>query len=103
MPSAFPGVDPYLESQGYWSDFHSRFMNAWCEAVAAVLPDHYEARIEETIRLVEVQPQPSTKRLEADVAIERRGEAGRAMAVLDAPAGVTLLEAETIPLPEEPE
>ena len=23
MPSPFPGLDPYLESQGYWPDFHA--------------------------------------------------------------------------------
>ncbi len=24
MPSPFPGIDPYLESQGYWPDFHAQ-------------------------------------------------------------------------------
>ena len=23
MPSPFPGMDPYLESQGWWQDFHT--------------------------------------------------------------------------------
>ena len=26
MPSPFPGIDPYLESQGYWPDFHVSFI-----------------------------------------------------------------------------
>src|SRR5688572_24091360 len=98
MPSVFPGVDPYLESQGFWGDFHSTFMNYWREAIAEVLPDNYEARIEENIRLVEVEE--SSKLVGADIALERRGEPGTATAVLPAPAGAAILEAVTIPLPE---
>jgi hypothetical protein len=41
----FPGVDPHLEDQGYWPDFHRRFMNYSCEAVADQLPPDYEARM----------------------------------------------------------
>jgi hypothetical protein len=26
MPSRFPGVDPYLESQWFWPDFHATFI-----------------------------------------------------------------------------
>ena len=33
MASPFPGMDPYLEGPE-WPDFHSRFVNAWCEAIA---------------------------------------------------------------------
>jgi hypothetical protein len=47
MPSPFPGVDPYLESQHFWPDFHARFMNYWCEALADQLPENYEARMDE--------------------------------------------------------
>jgi hypothetical protein len=25
MKSPFPGVDPYIESQHYWPDFHATF------------------------------------------------------------------------------
>jgi hypothetical protein len=53
MPSPFPGVDPYLESQHYWPDFHATFINYWREAVADVLPDNYEVRIDERFSLVE--------------------------------------------------
>jgi hypothetical protein len=52
MPSPFPGVDPYLESQHYWPDFHARFMNYWCEALADKLPENYEARMDERVNLV---------------------------------------------------
>ena len=26
MPSLFPGIDPYIEAQGYWGDFHPSFV-----------------------------------------------------------------------------
>jgi hypothetical protein len=38
MKSPFPGMDPYLESPEIWPDFHSRFINAWCEAIAGRIP-----------------------------------------------------------------
>ena len=41
----FPGMDPYLEDAAFWADFHQRFLNCWCEAVAAALPDNYDARM----------------------------------------------------------
>lgn len=34
MASPFPGIDPYLESQGYWPDFHHTFINYLREALA---------------------------------------------------------------------
>ena len=38
MPSPFPGIDPYLESQGYWPDFHQRFMTYCCDSLNDILP-----------------------------------------------------------------
>jgi hypothetical protein len=101
MPSPFPGVDPYLESQGFWPDFHATFINYWREALAEVLPDAYEARIDERVNLVEVRPRPHRRRIEPDVAVSRRGSGGSepGIAVLPAPpATATILEAMTVPL-----
>ena len=53
MPSPFPGMDPYLEDPAFWQDFHSRFINACSEVLSEHLPDGYEARIDERLRLVE--------------------------------------------------
>ena len=52
MPSPFPGMDPYLESPKYWSDFHVRFIAHWAEALNRVMPEHYVARAEERIQLI---------------------------------------------------
>jgi hypothetical protein len=94
LTSPFPGVDPYLESQGYWPDFHATFLISWREALADLLPDQYEARIDERVSLVETLPPGKSKLLEPDVALERRGPAAPALA----PAAGGLLEAVTVPL-----
>ncbi|HUY36587.1 MAG TPA: DUF4058 family protein [Pirellulales bacterium] len=56
MASPFPGMDPFLENPAYWLDFHSRFVNCWCEAIADVLPASYEAGIGERVYLIEHDP-----------------------------------------------
>jgi uncharacterized protein DUF4058 len=56
MPNPFPGMDPYLEDPAFWSDFHATFINYCREALLDCLPDNYEARIDEKVRLVEVAP-----------------------------------------------
>src|ERR1700683_5376010 len=54
MKSPFPGMDPYLEDPAFWSDFHLTFIGCWREAIADVLPDPYEARLDETVHLVQM-------------------------------------------------
>ena len=71
MPSPFPGMDPYLEDQGYWPDFHLRFMNYWCEAIADRLPENYEARLEERVRFVELLAGESELKV-PDLSVEQR-------------------------------
>lgn len=54
MPSPFPGMDPFLESQGFWQDFHTSLI-AYCrESLNSALPAHYAALIEERISLVDL-------------------------------------------------
>jgi hypothetical protein len=78
-------MDPYLEGVR-WKDFHSRFINAWCEAIAARLPDHYEATIDERVvvdnladerPLKEFEPDVVVFRGESDVPPPARGRRGR--------------------------
>src|SRR5579884_3624733 len=94
MPSPFPGMDPYLEDPAFWSDFHATFINYCREALLDCLPDNYEARIDEKVRLVEVAP-AGRKRIEPDVAATRHEPSSPPM---PAPAGVATLEPVTIPL-----
>lgn len=93
MPSPFPGMDPYLEDPAFWSDFHATFINYWREAVADALPDNYEARIDEKVRLVEVTP-PGRKLIEPDVAVTHRTPSRPPS---PPPAGVAVLEPVTVP------
>lgn len=53
----FPGTDPFLENPAYWLDFHSRFVNSWCEAIADVLPPNYEASLGKRVYLIEHDPE----------------------------------------------
>jgi hypothetical protein len=98
MPSPFPGIDPYLESQGYWPDFHASFMLYCRDALNDVLPEPYEARLGEQLRLIELRD-PEIRTVLPDVAIleEAAGRRGEAEAV----TGVATLDPITIDLPAE--
>jgi len=70
MSSPFPGMDPYLEDPAFWPDFHATFVNYWREEVAARLPDHYEARLDEQVNLIQI-PAGKPKRVRPDVSVTR--------------------------------
>src|SRR5258708_1676068 len=88
-------MDPFLENPAYWLDFHSRFVNYWCEAVADALPPNYEASLGERDYLIEYDPE-ARKLGYADVAVTQ-GETGMARSPKSA-AGPATLEPVTIPL-----
>jgi len=92
-------MDPYLEDPAFWSDFHATFINYWREALADLLPAHYEARIDEKVRLIEVAPS-RRKLIEPDVAVTQRRPSRTPS---PAPAGAATLEPVTIPLVIEEE
>ncbi len=95
MPNPFPGMDPYLEKPAHWSDFHARFVNCWCEAVARLLPRQYTARIGERVYLVEGPP-VARRLILPDAAVERDpGPRGAFPAVA---TGTATLAPVTIPL-----
>jgi hypothetical protein len=91
MPGPFPGVDPYLEAQGYWPDFHATFLNYWREAIADGLPDEYEIRLEERVKLVDAEAERNYQ-IRPDLAVvhSNRPSGG-------SPAGAAVLDPETIP------
>lgn len=49
MPSPLPGMDPYLESPRYWTDFHDSFITYAREDLQPRLPPRYRARIGEWV------------------------------------------------------
>ena len=50
MPSPFPGMDPFLESQE-WEDFHSRFNTALSDNLSTALRPDYFVRVERRVYL----------------------------------------------------
>jgi hypothetical protein len=94
MPSPFPGMDPYLESQGFWQDFHTTLL-AYCRrALTRFLPRHYAALIEERISLVDLSHE-AEQIYRPDVAVTR----GKPGAGLPGGRGVSAtLEPITLPL-----
>jgi hypothetical protein len=71
MPSPFPGIDPYLEDQDLWSDFHAGFIATLRHAMNELLPEVYVARINERMNLVE-RPQEEIKQIRPDLAVVRQ-------------------------------
>ncbi len=69
MPSPFPGIDPYLETQSYGEGFHQRFMTYNCDALNDSLPESYIAQLGEHFHLVE--PTPSEAQ-----SLSQKGERG---------------------------
>jgi len=45
MPSPFPGMDPYLETEALWPLFHRQFVNTLYQILLPGLVDRYKARI----------------------------------------------------------
>lgn len=46
MPSPFPGMNPYLEQDDVWHDFHARLLAYLAERIGAQLPSQYVVKIE---------------------------------------------------------
>ncbi len=98
MPSPFPGVDPFIEAQHFWPDFHQRFMTYWCDQLLELLPDHYDARLEERVHQLELSDGNDNGARYPDLAVS---EAKASRRPLRAHGGVALLlEPIPIALPE---
>jgi hypothetical protein len=99
MPTPFPGIDPYLEAQGYGEGFHLGFTTYCCDTLNELLPESYVAVLREYPHRVDLTPREA-KQILGDAAIlgeERKAVPGGARAK---PSGKTLTrEPVTIPLP----
>ena len=51
MAGRFPGMDPYIELQAAWPDFHNRLIAEVRNELGARLPDSYVARVDERIEV----------------------------------------------------
>ncbi len=68
MPSPFPGIDPYLESQHFWEDFHPSFLTYCRDRLNDILPDGFVAQLGERLRLIEVS-QRTARVVRPDLAV----------------------------------
>ncbi len=93
MPSPFLGMDPYLEDPAYWSDFTVGFLTSLGDYLNDRLPDHYEARINEKVNLIETPPD-RINLIEPSMVVSQSGPTAPGEV---ASAGVAVLEPVTIP------
>ena len=56
MPSPFPGMNPYLEQEAYWQDFHQTFIPTARAMLAAQVAPGYFVRVEQYVFVHELPP-----------------------------------------------
>ena len=92
MPSPFPGMDPYVEANEDWQDFHQEFISACRSRLNRTLPRDYVARVGERVQMVVESPDPDDpdrRHVLPDVALTRRpaadgdGSGGGGVATLE--------------------
>jgi hypothetical protein len=58
MPSPFPGMNPYLEQEDIWSDFHNRFIPAAADAIGPQVQPAYIVKIDQNVFVQEPEEEP---------------------------------------------
>jgi Protein of unknown function (DUF4058) len=97
MPSPFPGMNPYLEQEDVWHDFHERFIPLLATLLGGQLRPRYIVKIDEHIYVHELAAESRRLVGRADVSVGRPSPeqahepAGwSATGLLEAPAQVRL-------------
>lgn len=71
MPSPFPGIDPYIEAQGFWEGFHQRVITYGGDALNEILPPQYVADLGEHVRMVDLAASESKQAI-PDILVARQ-------------------------------
>ena len=71
MPSPFPGMDPYIESGGYWGEFHTNMIVAMQHELNTVLPKGFAASIDLYIWIHEPTAERRVKRVKPDAYVSK--------------------------------
>src|SRR3954467_10239550 len=90
MPSPFPGMNPWLEQEGLWQDFHTKLLVAVSERLVPQVGPNYFVLLEHQIYIQE-GPAEKVRRLRADLLVTHSPSGAQqpvGAAVLDAPAQV---------------
>ena len=93
MASPFPGMNPYLEQEDVWQDFHDRLIPAIGDALSPQLSPHFIVKIEEQLYVHEPDARRRIRIGSGDVDIARAAGTpggGGGTATLGAPAHVLL-------------
>jgi hypothetical protein len=70
MAGLFPGIDPFVEFQSNWPDFHNRLITEICNELGSSLPNSYVARVDERVEVV-IPERQSSAAYRPDVLIGR--------------------------------
>jgi Protein of unknown function (DUF4058) len=93
MPSPFPGMNPYLEQDDAWHDFHERFLPFIADRLVEQVRPNYIVKIDEHVYVHEVPIGPRRFVGRADLAVGVTGttsEAKPAAGILEAPVRVQI-------------
>ncbi|MDR3620636.1 MAG: DUF4058 family protein [Paludisphaera borealis] len=93
MPSPFPGMNPYLERDDVWPDFHHRLIGHMADALADQIDPRYLVKIEEQLYVQEAPGLPHRIGPRADVGIKQGSgvaASGPGLSVLEAPVRIHL-------------
>jgi hypothetical protein len=97
MPSPFPGMNPYLERDIAWHDFHERFLIVGAGLIGAQIRPNYVVRIDDHIFIHELPDEARQPVGRADLSITLTHESDQqrgSTAVLEAPARIRVPEAD---------
>lgn len=88
MPSPFPGMNPFLEQEGFWHDFHQSFMPLAREILTEQVRPAYVVRLEEHVYIHELTAEERIYLGRPDVSVLHSGLShdAAAQATLEAPA-----------------
>ena len=88
MPSPFPGMDPYLEQEVLWHDFHEKVIPAAAAYLAAQVLPRYIVLIDENVYLHDLSTETRRGVGRPDLAVAHGWNVsppGKGSAVLEAP------------------
>ena len=60
MPSPFPGMNPWLEQDALWHDFHQRLLTAMSDCISDAVSPRYFVALEEHVYIHE-PPEPRAR------------------------------------------
>lgn len=72
MPSPFPGMNPYLEQDDVWQDFHDRLIPVIGDAISPQVSPDFIVKIEEHLYIRELPAEQRIRVGSGDVTVSRR-------------------------------